>query len=185
MKRASFLIIALLIILAVNSWGFDGQRKGFVLGGGLGFGPVASTSLEGFSGSEDRSGLGFNFIIGYAWDNRNMLVYLNDGVVFNVTTIYHDKVGVFQGFSGIGYYHYFGRIGNSGFINAGLGLQQFSSLDSKYESNDVGGGILLGGGYEFVRHVQVYANLSFGKTSVSVLDFNHSQLTVGVAAVAF
>ena len=186
MIRSLGLAVLLTIAVVATASGFDGARKGFVMGGGLGLGPVAHMSVDGLSSlSDDKAGLAVNLLIGYAWDERNMLVYLRDGVFFSVPGVLGESVKAIQGFSGVGWYHYFGPVGQTAFIAGGLGLQDYTSLDSDYESNDPGFGMLLGGGFEFTRHVQVYGALSFGKTSFSVVDFNHSQIVITVTAVAF
>ena len=185
MFRFTLTVILLLLVIAVSISAFDGNRKGFVLGGGLGFGPVAKVSVDGASDDYDKSGLALNFVIGYAWDEQNMLVFQRDAILYSEETIYGDDISIVQGFSGIGYYHYFGPVGKSFYINGGIGFQDWTSMDSDYESNDVGGGILLGGGYEFTRHVQVHGSLSFGKTKFMDVDFNHTQLMFTVSAVAF
>ncbi len=186
MIKSLGIAVLLTITLVATASAFDGTRKGFVLGGGLGLGPVASISVDGLSSaSEDKSGLALNLLIGYAWDEQNMLVYLRDGVLFSVDVALGKSVNAIQGFSGLGWYHYFGPVGHTAFVVGGLGLQDYTSLDSDYESNDPGFGMLLGGGYEFARHIQVHGALSFGKTSFSVVDFNHSQIVITVTAIAF
>ncbi|UCE23597.1 MAG: hypothetical protein JSU74_09870 [Candidatus Zixiibacteriota bacterium] len=194
MKPVRILTVALIILaMASTASAFDGYRKGFVLGGGLGIGPVAKTSVDGFSGSYDKSGLAMNFLIGYAWDEQNMIVFLRDGILYSETwevsfggvLYFRDKINIIQGFSGVGYYHYFGPVGKSFFITAGLGAQDWTALDEDYDSNDYGAAILFGGGYEFARHVQVYGSVWFGSTSDNFYDYNHSQLMFTVSAVAF
>lgn len=184
MKKSSVFLV-FLMILAAQSFAFDGNRKGFVLGGGLGIGH-AKVSVD-VSGADDltNTGAAINFVIGYAWDEQNMIVFLRDGVIYSEKTIHGGSITLVQGFGGIGYYHYFGTAGKSGFITGGFGLQDWTSLDDDYESNDAGLGLLIGGGYEFTRHVQLYASLSFGKTSDPSFDYNHSQLMVTISAVAF
>ncbi len=46
MKRLICLVLILAVILPASSSAFDGNRKGFVLGGGLGFTPVMRISAE-------------------------------------------------------------------------------------------------------------------------------------------
>jgi len=184
--RKLFIFLSLFILLASSVWAFNGHRKGFVLGGGLGFGPVAKVTIDGVSGSSlDKSGLATNILIGYAWDEQNMIVYLRDAIFYKETTIFNDDIFIVQGFNGFGYYHYFGPVGRSFYLTGGIGLQDWTSLDSKYESNDVGGGILLGGGYEFTRHFQIHGSLSFGRTTYAGVDFNHTQLLFTMSVVAF
>ena len=190
MKKLVVATLFLILVISSSASAFDGMRKGFVLGGGLGFGPVAKVSPDVPNSEDlDNSGIALNFLIGYAWDEQNMIVFLRDGVVYSEELNYGDDVNIVQGFSGIGYYHYFGLQGKSFFITGGLGLQDWTALDSDYTNPDPGFGFLIGGGYEFARHIQVYSSLSFGKTSDEVFgyefDFDHTQFLITVSAVAF
>ena len=64
MRRTSILsAILVLIVFCGSVCAFDGNRKGFVLGGGLGVAPLASwdSNIEGFN--ESKVALGANFFI--------------------------------------------------------------------------------------------------------------------------
>lgn len=178
MKKSAVVLLILILMFSASVNAFDGMRKGFVLGGGLGFGPVAKVSIGSYD--ENASGIATNFLIGYAWDEYNMIVFLRDAVFYS-----RMNVSQAQGFSGIGFYHYFRPQGESFYITGGMGFQDWISLESNVESNDVGFGILIGGGYEFARHVQIYSSLSFGKTSYYSMDFDHTQFLITISAVAF
>ncbi len=187
MKRLFIPTVIFLLALATSVSAFDGNRKGFVLGGGLGFGPSAkvTVSVGSISASDENSGLAIDFLIGYAWDEQNMIVFLRDGIIYSEEMSHSTTISIVQGFSGIGYFHYFGEVGKSFFITGGLGLQDWTSLDENYSSPDPGVGLLLGGGYEFTRHLQVYSSLSFGKTSEGSFKNDHSQFIIVISAVAF
>lgn len=179
------ILVVVVVLCATSVFGFDGARKGFVLGGGLGFG-YASVSMDNSnSDALTNAGGAINFLIGYAWDEQNMVVFLRDGVIYSEKTWWGGTLTLAQGFSGAGYFHYFGPVGKSFFVTGGLGLQDWTPLESGWEANDYGFGILGGGGYEFARHFQVYGSFSFGKTSDPFDDFTHFQFQVGVSAVAF
>lgn len=190
MKRLTLCLVILLLIQATTAMAFNGKRQGFVLGGGLGFGPVAKATVDGLADDViDKSGLAFNFVIGYAPSENDMIVYLRDAVVFSETFVFTEslskKVTFAQGFSGVAWFHYFGPMGKSAYVTGGLGLQDLTSTDSDFRSNDPGLGLLIGGGYEFARHVQFHGSLSFGTTSDLGVDFNHTQLILGISAIAF
>lgn len=183
----TIITMLLAIFLVSTATGFDGHRQGFVVGGGLGFAPVVKWEVEEspaygipYGHDETRAGVGVNLLIGYAWDEKNMIVYEGNAVGF--TTAVSDKSAA-QGFSGAAWYHYFGRTGKTAFTAIGLGLYGY---DAEYDDpHDGGFGMLLGGGYEFARHWQVGGYLSFGKTSSDHLDYKHSHLSVLVTGVAF
>ena len=187
MRRTAVITMLLAIVSVSTATGFDGHRKGFVLGGGIGFAPVAKWSVEeSFLGhtvlsvEETRAGVGLNMLIGYAWDENNMIIYEGNAVGY-WSEIRDESIG--QGFGGAAWYHYYGAKGKSGFTTAGLGLYSFDP--ETRDANDGGFGMLLGGGYEFARHWQVGGYLSFGTSSYHGLDYRHSHLSVLVSGVAF
>jgi hypothetical protein len=198
MKKLLLGICTLAVIVAIASptVAFDGNRKGFVLGGGLGFSPTATiksdpvTFNDPFLGpitfqiDESNSGVAVNFVIGYAWDEQNMIVYEGNIVGYSLGSG-PSKVDVYQGFNGVSWYHYFGPVGKSGFITGGLGAYVFNVDD---QDADMGGALQIGGGYEFARHWQFGAYLGFGKTGdpdFSDIDYKHMHLSIVVGGVAF
>lgn len=187
-------IATVIILLAVGSVSaFDGQRKGFVLGGGLGFAPVASWDGEPVPAvftkfDESKAAFAANVIIGYGWDEFNLIAF--EG---NITTYSSDLVDNFtitQGFGGVAWYHYFGPMGQSFFTTTGLGVYTFRGEleigNFKVEGEaDEGFGWLAGAGYEFKNHWQVGAYISMGKTSEPGIDYNHTHVSILVSGIAF
>lgn len=190
--KKSVLVILVLLVAAGSSFGFDGQRKGFVLGGGLGFSPAthyeADVSILSFGAGtveETNIGLALHIVIGGAFDERNVLVY-EANVVGSQAAFGDQSVG--QGFSGGTWYHYFGPVGRSVFSAVGLGFYTFKFED--LDGNDPGGGLLLGGGYEFARHWQIGVYATFGNSSLSDdvfidADFNHANISVMISGIAY
>ena len=180
MKKLCFLSLTILM-LASSASSFEGLRKGFVLGGGLGFTPSAEFRIDGISGKADNSGAGLNIVIGYGWDEQNLIVAEVNGTGYKV-----DPYDISQGFFGASWYHYFGEIGKSFFTNVGLGTYNFSV--DEYDT-DPGGGILIGCGYEFAKHWQVAGYFGAGKTSESNIfgktTFKHNHLSILVSGFAF
>ncbi len=174
--------IAVLVIVflgfATMASGFNGERKGFVLGGGIGFAPVIKTSV--LSSKDESSGLGVNLLIGYAWDDKNMIVYEGNASGF---TIENTDLTVTQGYYGANWYHYFGPAGRSAFTAIGIGIYQYKI--EKFDANDPGFAVIFGGGFEFARHWQVGGYLSFGKTSFGPWEFDHTNFNILISTVAF
>ena len=182
MKRLVLITLVAVLFMAATACAFDGMRKGFVLGGGLGLAATADWEFDflGESFSEDGSGLGAHLVIGYAWDEQNMIVYEGNVASWNSDLL---DEAIAQGFNGASWYHYFGPVGKSFFTVAGIGFYVFNV--ETYEDNDPGFALLLGGGYEFARHIQVAAYFSKGKTSDPIVDFDHTHFNILVSAVAF
>jgi hypothetical protein len=136
--------------------GFDGKRKGFVMGGGIGYGAMATLNWNDGQIDEYDRGLGGNFIVGYSWNNKNMLVLELNGTSFD--TDYFGDDGT-QMFVGPVWYHYFNPSSSSFFTSAGFwryGYGVRDHTDDKYRTM-AGWGFLLGGGYEFTKQLQIGA----------------------------
>lgn len=202
MKRAAVWLFVVTLLMTGSSQAFDGLRKGFVLGGGLGFSPYSKWSIEitgQFYGQavsekvdETNTGPGVDFIIGYAWDEQNMIVYEGNGLIYNSEffgkssyggLVAEDSRQAAQAFNGIAFYHYFGPVGRAAFAAVGVGGYAWKVTD--FEANDPGPAYLIGAGYEFVRHIQAGVFVSGGRTTDSGFDFGHMHVNVTVVAVAF
>ena len=193
MKKVFVILAIFLLLLSSTGFAFDGSRKGFVLGGGLGLAPVAKWEGDPIPWfmtkyDESRVGLGLNLLIGYAWDEFNMIVYEGNMVAYQSDLLYN--VDIIQGFNGAAWYHYFGPQGKTFFSTVGLGVYTFD-LEWQYEnvtvsgSNDPGIALMIGGGYEFARHFQAGLYVSTGKTTEPHYDYEHAHLSILVSAVAF
>ena len=176
-----FILTALSLLISSSAFSFEGLRKGFVIGGGLGFTPSAEFRIDGIDGKADNSGAGVNIVIGYGWDEQNIIAFEVNGSGYKV-----EGFDVSQGFGGVSWYHYFGEVGKSFFTNVGLGSYNFSV--DEYDT-DPGGGILIGCGYEFARHWQVAGYLGAGKTSESNIfgktTFKHNHFSILISGYAF
>jgi hypothetical protein len=189
MKKQFLTFTMLLLALASSGLAFDGNRKGFVLGGGLGFAPVSKwegyvfdlSSMSVVKADEESAGVGLNFIIGYAWDEHNMIVY-EGNVTGWKSDLFRDQ-SIAQGFNGAAWYHYFGIPGRSAFTVGGLGFYVFDVED--YDANDPKVGLLFGGGYEFARHWQVGGYIGLGQTEDPGGNFDHVHMNFLVSGVAF
>ena len=182
--RRLLVLLVINIILASSAWSFDGKRKGFVLGGGLGFSPAVHWSFAEFE--ETKRGFPVQFVIGYGWDSFNAIVYefqianINSDLVSRVGCVRSDYVG--QGFEGISWYHYIGRTGRSLFTQFGVGRYCFIVDRAR---NNFRLGAQVGTGYEFMRHLQVGAYFSVGRTESSGFRFHHYQVSLLMSGWAF
>ncbi len=201
MKRVVVFVLMAVVMIASSAQAFDGLRKGFVLGVGLGYSPYSKWSIE-ISGrifgqvvdekiDESNTGPAIDFIIGYAWDESNMIVYQGTGLVYNSKFFGENAGGLSiedsrqatQAFNGVAYYHNFGPVGKAAFAAAGVGGYFWKVKD--FETNDPGPAYLVGAGYEFVRHVQAGVFVSGGQTTDSGFDFGHMHVSIQVTAIAF
>ncbi len=184
------MLLGITMLCAGSAQAFDGKRKGFVLGGGLGIAANSHWEIDNLPVSEDKAGLGLNLLVGYAWDESNMIVY--EGNVTGYSSDVASSVGRFtgmgdqtitQGFNGAAWYHYYGSVGRSLFTTVGLGVYVFDVKD--FKANDPGFGLLLGVGYEIARHWQFGAYFGGGQTTSSGTDFKQSHINVNLNVIAF
>ena len=194
MKLFGVLTVLLFVMfLAVSANAFDYERKGFVIGVGAGYSPLMKGSWgEPAVDFDDQSGLAVDFLIGYAWNNRNMLLYLVSGggyedtlnVYYGGTLIHQNEIQYSQGFSGVAFRHYFSAEDRSLFATVGLGFEVWVPSELDYCHRGIG--FLLGGGYEFIKHFQISGNYSFGYTQSKIdFDYNHSQITLTLTGVLY
>src|SRR5512138_3236155 len=112
MKRISVMALVILIVcLAATSFAFDGNRKGFILGGGLGLGMTSYTqTLSGFGESltRDRENKGAfitDFKIGFGANEQTEIYYSSKVSWFGMENVYGDNVTIANGSSALGVSH--------------------------------------------------------------------------------
>jgi len=198
MKRTLVAAVLFMLLLQSTVFGFDGLRKGFVVGGGLGVAATAKWSVDvptnvvsnipGGATEESNVGVGGHLVIGYAWDEQNMIVYESNGCAYT-SDVFKDPNSAdldgksAQSFGGASWYHYFGPLGKSFYTVVGAGIYAWKVTG--YEMNDFGMAYIVGGGYEFAKHFQAGVYLSGGKTADSGIDFGHMHVNIVVTAVAY
>lgn len=176
MKTVTAILLAA-FLLSSSAFAFDGKRKGFVLGGGVGAVPVSrwSTVYQGRTFSENGVGYGLDFFGGYGLGEHNVV-----GVAFNIAFNQSDMfdVTLLHTFLGPSWQHYFGPTGKSFFSMLGVGRYDFEmrgsyfrfSLGSDFNTpappvSARGLGYLVGGGYEFSRKYRISGYLSGAQTA--------------------
>ncbi len=181
MKKLTKLACILLLAFS-NLYAFDGERKGFILGGGIGAGFLSSTeSFNSFSNTNSRTVFLTNGKIGYAPSNT--------------LEIYSTGKASWWGESGkisrlllsaIAITVYFDNTTETGwFISGGLGL---STLDTPFETNSEssnGFGLFGGGGYEFSSHWNLEVDLLYSTITEKGKDFSSVGVLVTVNFLAF
>lgn len=163
------------------------SARGLSWAGGLGAG-ITSYVIE-------MEGIGQTFATS---DRFNKFSFMTDFKIGYAPTeqieIYYSSKGAWWGEDGITFLHsyetatvsyYFLPQSPTFYINGGIG---FSSLSAPFEENtdtDIGFGFLIGGGYEFIRHFTVEANLMYGEPQESGFTFKGLVPRVVVTATAF
>jgi len=150
MKKLYTLAFILLLAFS-NLYGFDGERKGFIFGGGIG------VNFLSISDSESKTTFLTNFKIGHAPSNTLEIFWMS-------------KVSWFGGSGGdltilglgaVAATFYFDSKSETGwFASGGIGYSSYGKLSgSRRSSSDYGFGFFGGGGYEFAAHWSVEVDL--------------------------
>lgn len=165
MVRRTCSIAAVLLLGTVSASAFDNGRKGFVLGAGIGFSPSASWKTDPYylPNNTGHTGFAAHTLIGRGFNEYNMVVSEWNMVWYASPTelIPAKSVSVLQWHWAVSWYHYYGPPGSS-FYTA-LGFGPYFLTPAWNELTEFGGAIQLGGGYEFVRHVQIGVSYSAGR----------------------
>jgi hypothetical protein len=180
-KCLLFLLVLLLAIPSVSS-AFDGKRKGFLAGVGLGAAPIAHWSSESEDLDVDEVGFSANALLGYGWDSRNAIVYEGNGGIYRASALRDSWVT--QGLDAIKWYHYWGAGDREFFSCVGIGLWAFGT---QYRNIDGDGfGYTAGVGYEFLKHFQVGLYYLGGDTSnEDDVEATHSVVTLLVTVIGY
>jgi hypothetical protein len=169
MKLKACVVVCLSVFLLSSQLSaFDGQRKGFILGGGLGVGYLAAHEY-----TLDRAwSPAANFKIGYAPSSTLEISYTF--VASGVYAIY-DDADYFFGVNAIALTKYFKPEGPGFFITAGIGPALKSEMG--YPRAETGFGFIGGLGYQLGRHWSlqgdvVYMNADSEDYAAIRLTFN-------------
>ncbi len=154
-QRIPLALFVSALILASQLSAFDGQRKGFILGGGIGGG---SLSL-GMDVYHVNTGVfATNFIIGYAPSASLEIYYTN-----NISWFSDGGENNYLGVTGAGVTKYLKREGKGLYICGGIGL----SVRTLY--SNTGFGALAGIGYDVAKHWRIQGEVMFAD-----IDQHHS-----------
>jgi len=165
----------MLLITYSNLYSFDGERKGFILGGGIGAGFLSNSEIE------NRAVFVTNFKIGYAPSNTLEIYYLS-----NVSWWGVDDITFTSGLSAIAATFYLDNTTETGwFVTGGLGLSAFSAPFEPDLESSSGFGLIAGGGYEFSSHWNVELDLKYSSISNGGPDLNIFEVLITINVLAF
>lgn len=151
--RTCAVFLLLLLVLSSQVMAFNGQRKGFILGGGVGAGWLNFKEL-GWEVYNKLSGAG-NFKIGYAPSN-SLEIYFTENI--NVFTVGETSYAV--GIGGVGVTKYLNPKGTGFFVFGGVGMGLLTLLETGGGSNN-GFGLIGGIGYDIAKHWNIQADVLY------------------------
>jgi hypothetical protein len=175
MKTKTCLVFVLsLLVLSSQLLAFDGQRKGFILGGGLGGGSLHYSeydfTLNQFAGTG-------NFKIGYAPSN-SLEIYFTD----NVSVFSYEGVNFGIGIGGVGVTKYLKPEGKGFFVFGGVGVSLLQNLSRSGDSL-TGFGLIGGIGSDISKHWSIQGDILY--TSMESNNIKSLVLRVTINFLAF
>ncbi len=174
------LIFLFLSTLASPALAWDGQRHGFILGGGLGMGYV-SYEVENRCGENDLlEGRHFDseayvlhLKIGYGVSNQLLLFWTSENILFGDD---YDNGITLHGIDGIGATYYLNPSSPSFYFSTAFGYSTWNPpfypppwvwLEYLQSNNEyLGLGVIASIGYEFARHYSAELTFTWGKPTL-------------------
>jgi hypothetical protein len=189
-RMVLFLLTAsVLLALASPAGAFDGKRKGFMLGFGLGPALSSYTQTLGFEGlpgaTSDRQNdlaLRTDFRIGFGASELVQVYWMSKVNWFGMKNVLDENVTIANGVGGVGLTYFLKPTDPSPYLLAGLG---FSTWSTPFETGSeawYGFGLALGAGYQFRNHLAIEGGFTWGKPSKTSggLEVSSNALSFGV-----
>ena len=182
------------VILCQSGFSWDGERKGFILGFGAGFGSLNFTQEISYlgttvSGSEHHLPLFTNFKIGGAPTDQLLIYWSSKVSWFPIENALNETVTIIAGTGTVSLSYYWMESAPSWFLSGGLG---YSTWDTPFEEGGktwLGTGAFIGGGYEFSPHMSIEGGFNLGDPSTSESGINatttHTNLYISVNALGY
>lgn len=168
------MVLSIVLVSASGTFAFDKQRKGFVLGMGLGPGFSSYTKVTDSSGTQiysdkqSKVGVFTDFKLGYAPSNHLMIYWMSkvawtgrNDTLQQDTSSREEDVTVATGVGGIGVTYFFSAQSPSIFVSVGVG---FVGWAYPFEDRDfwTGIGFTGGVGWEFRPNWVLEASVLMG-----------------------
>lgn len=163
-------VIATILLLAVAAHAFDGSRKGFILGFGVGPGYTSFTQtveipaidFDETSDRENSFSFATDFKIGGGITDQFLLYYVNRVTWFGMENALDENVTIANGIGGVGVSYYIQTTAPSLYFLGSIGLSTWMTPFEDEIGNWLGFGVSGGVGYEFAAHWGVEATVNYG-----------------------
>ena len=161
--RALSSICLLVVLFASRSFAFDGERRGFILGFGLGFGQTAGVN------NDKKIGVITDFKIGHGFSNTTQIYWTAKSSFFTADDYSGRSRTYLSGCGAIGVSQFLNQRAPSAYFAGGIGYSSFGKLESDYGDPDynLGIGFFSGFGYEFSPHWSLEIDLIAGSPSIA------------------
>ena len=190
MKQLLSCILVIGILAAAGQvLAFDGDRQGFMLNLGLGFGQAKETvSIGGVDASVKENGFGGDFKIGGGINSQTLLYYSNRTLFYSLDS--YDVLGNpttydwVNGMSAAGVSYFLNPQAPSFFFSGAVGIGVL--MDREAEENESGLGVTLGLGYEFATNWIIEVTYMTAKVAEELgADLTISNFMVSVSWLAY
>ena len=173
--------VVVFILASANVFAFDGKRKGFIIGGGIGGGFLSNKTSFGSSSNTESEGVFLTKLkIGYAPSNTLEIYYITKASWWG-----ENDMTLYVQLSAVGITKYLDNTSETGlFVSAGIGFAEFDAPFGDVDAS-TGFGLIGGVGYEFSRHWSIEADLLYSKVEESGVDFDSIGVRVSVNVLAF
>ena len=163
--------IGLFVGMCTPAAAFDGSRKGFILG--IGVGPSVTSFTQDLTGlgqdlSSDREnefGLATDFKLGYAPNEQLQIYWASKVSWFALDNALGETVTVANGLGGAGVSWYLVPQSPSVYFTGAIGFSSWAVPFEEGATTSYGFGIAGGAGYEFAKHWSVEGLVGFGNPS--------------------
>ena len=171
-RRVVSATIVLVVILAGACPAFDGHRRGFILGAGAGVGAVSwmaeagspCDSCEEFEHDwRSENGFATAFRIGYGFSDQWTAQWYSDVAWLHTEGIRGLNITAWFGSGGLEGTYYLRPDAPCAYLIAGGGMSNYVEPYEEDESNHIGVGFGVGGGYEFAAHWSILAKLTWSR----------------------
>ena len=146
--RITTLCLSFLCINAMSASAFDGERKGFSLGIGIGPGYIHWSDPENIQQDESSATLQFDTRVGSGLTAHSQVYFTLKGFTLVGTQSGFDVLG--GGVAGLGLSYYFSSSAPSIYVTGGAGAMVHTNIFTSYSGGPM---INAGFGVEVVRHV--------------------------------
>ena len=170
MKRLLLIICAFVSAFSSTTvFAFDGQRKGFILGGGVGGGFLIMKSSSSFGEfTESNAVFLTEFKIGGAPSNTLEVFLIAKGSHLGESDLTLTAAGISK---------YFGTSETGLFVTGGVGLSAVEFAE--------GLGLFGGVGYEFSKHFSIQGDILYSRVRERLNDSDSFNFRVTLNALAF
>ena len=185
MSLGVFLVVVILFA-AVQVQAFDGDRKGFMLNLGVGYGQAKFTGTMGsVSAGLESNGFGGDFKLGAGINPQTMIYYSNRTLLYSLeiedpySGASMESSTMVNGMSAVGVSYFLEPEAPSVFFTGALGLGVL--LDSESSTSESGVGYTVGVGYEFAKNwilEATYMKANIGDEMGVGMDISNLMLTI-------